>query len=130
MRTLLTIGLFGVGLAIATAPTAAHARVAPSAKADVAAISTAYLDGMFRFRPHLAAFMGDHRFDDRLMNVSAPAVANRLAELDALEKRCDAVEVSPTNPIDSLVDMAIVKKGVALERLYLTKIRLYLLREK
>ena len=32
-----------------------------------------YLEGLFRAKPHLATFMGDHRFDDRLPDVSQEA---------------------------------------------------------
>ena len=34
-----------------------------------------YLDGLFRAKPHLATFMGDHRFDGELPDLSPAALA-------------------------------------------------------
>ena len=39
-----------------------------------------YLAGLFRAKPHLATFMGEHGFDDRLPDWSDKAVAEREKE--------------------------------------------------
>jgi len=79
-----------------------------------------YLEGLFRAKPHLATFMGDHRFDDALPNLSEAALKAREAELVALEKDLRAMEVSS---LDDQIDAAILADGVALELLYLREIR-------
>ena len=38
-----------------------------------------YLDGLFRAKPHLATFMGDHRFDGALPELGAAADKKREA---------------------------------------------------
>ena len=38
-----------------------------------------YLDGLLAARPHLATFMGDHRFDGALWDLSHVAIAKREA---------------------------------------------------
>jgi uncharacterized protein (DUF885 family) len=79
-----------------------------------------YLDGLFAQRPHLAGFMGDHRFDDRLADFSPQAVNARLAELGALEAALG--KLAPRH-LDDEVDARILADGIALERLYLSEIR-------
>ena len=39
-----------------------------------------YLEGLFRAKPHLATFMGDHRFDGMLPDLSADGEQKRIAE--------------------------------------------------
>ena len=39
---------------------------AAKGRSPLAALKQQYLDGLFRAKPHLATFFGDHRFDDRL----------------------------------------------------------------
>ena len=79
-----------------------------------------YLDGLFKAKPHLATFMGDHRFDGKLPDLSAAALAAREQELAALEK--DLKKSKPAN-LDDEIDQAILADGIALELLYLREIK-------
>jgi uncharacterized protein (DUF885 family) len=87
---------------------------------EIARVSQRYLDGLFRAKPHLATFMGDHRFDGALPDLSAAAVRKRSAALAAL-----ASELAKLEPgaLDDQLDVEIMQNGVALERLYLDQIR-------
>ena len=95
---------------------------APADPGPVAALRSAYLDGLFRAKPHLASFMGDHRFDDKVVDVSAAAQKKRVAELDAQEKKLRALDARALS-VDDQVDLQIMLDGIALERLYLTDIK-------
>jgi uncharacterized protein (DUF885 family) len=88
----------------------------------VAALRGAYLDGLFRAKPHLASFMGDHRFDDKVMDLSPAAQKKRLSELDAQEKTARALDPKAL-PVDDQIDLQIILDGIALERVYLTDIK-------
>jgi uncharacterized protein (DUF885 family) len=83
-------------------------------------LTAKYLEGLFRAKPHLATFMGDHRFDGQLPDLSPAAIDKRVAELTALEK-----ELAATKPasLDDEIDSAIMADGIALELLYLREIR-------
>src|SRR5438105_10081048 len=83
-----------------------------------------YLDGLFRAKPHLATFMGDHRFDDRLPDLSPEALAAREKELLEQQRsirnyRHDAERADAAHPLDDRIDAEIVDDGIALELLYL-----------
>ena len=79
-----------------------------------------YLDGLFRAKPHLATFMGDHRFDGVLPDLSPDGLKRREDELAALEKDLKA---SKAASLDDEIDAAILSDGIALELLYLREIR-------
>lgn len=88
----------------------------------VAALRTQYLEGLFKAKPHLASFMGDHRFDDKVADISPAAQKKRLSELDAQEKKAKAVDAKKLSA-DDQIDLQIILDGISLERLYLTDIR-------
>src|SRR5581483_4744522 len=81
-----------------------------------------YLDGLFRAKPHLATFMGDHRFDEKLVDLGAEALKQREAELAALQKKLDALKPSLAST-DEKVDGEILSDAIGLELLYLREIR-------
>ena len=113
MRTLASITLF-LTAGLAAAP--ASAAPAPT----VEALGTRYLDGLFRAKPHLATFLGEHKYDGKLPDHSAAALAAREKELVALQKVLANV-ATPT--ADAGIDKQILSDGIALELLYLREIR-------
>ncbi len=82
-----------------------------------------YLDGLFRAKPHLATFMGDHRFDGALPDLSPPAQARREAELVAQQRELAAIVRAGGLGDDARADAQILGDGIALELLYLREIR-------
>jgi uncharacterized protein (DUF885 family) len=114
MRTLALISL----TFLVTAPVLA----APAAKPapTVESLSTRYLDGLFRAKPHLATFMGEHKYDGKLPDHSPAALKAREKELVSLQK---LVAVVPTPNLDAEIDKQILDDGIALELLYLREIR-------
>src|SRR6266568_3761483 len=88
----------------------------------LAALTSRYLDGLFRAKPHLADYMGDHRFADRLADLSSAGVKRRVAELEEQRRQLAAIDRS-ARPPDEQVDAAILSDGIALELLELTQIR-------
>src|SRR5689334_17194652 len=85
-------------------------------------LSQRYLDGLFRAKPHLATFMGDHRFDGALPDYSPQALDRREKELTALDKELEAKRKT-LRDADDRIDAAILKDGIGLELLYLREIR-------
>jgi len=79
-----------------------------------------YLDGLFRAKPHLATFMGDHRFDGQLPDLSPAALTRRDAQLVALRKELDAAK---PRGLDDEIDAQIMRDAIDLELLYLREIR-------
>src|SRR5262245_62966455 len=51
-----------------------------------------YLDALFLAKPHLATFMGDHRFDDRWPDSSPRGVELRLRVLQQQKLRLESVD--------------------------------------
>lgn len=96
--------------------------VALTAQPSLTPLRTQYLDGLFRARPHMATFMGDHRFDGQVMDLSDAAVQRRLKELTALSKRLSALDRSKLSA-DDRADAEILAEGIALEELYLQDLR-------
>ncbi len=99
---------------------------APSARVDPAAglerFKIRYLEGLFRAKPHLATFMGDHRWDDRLADFSPAAIKRRQTEVVEQQKflaRLNSAALS----VDQRTDAAIIADGLALELLELREIR-------
>ena len=85
-------------------------------------LSVKYLDGLFRFRPHLATFMGDHRFDRELADFSEISCLRRANELIDLANALDTLKGAKLS-LDDQIDVAILQDAIALEKLYLDKIR-------
>jgi uncharacterized protein (DUF885 family) len=102
---------------LVTLASIAEARAAPS---PVARLAQRYLDGLFAAKPHLATFMGDHRFDGAVPDLSPGALRARSGALAAL-----AGELGHAAPadLDEQLDVEIMRNGIALERLYLEEIR-------
>jgi len=90
-----------------------------------------YMDGLFGARPHLATFMGEHRFDDRMMDLSEEALERRRTSLRATLAKIVAFQAraakSPLGAVslDDSVDLGILFDGARLELLYLDEIRDY-----
>lgn len=82
-----------------------------------------YLEGLFRAKPHLATFMGDHRFDGMLPDLSADSEQKRIAELVAQQGELDAIVKAGGLSVDARIDAKILGDGIALELLYLREIR-------
>jgi uncharacterized protein (DUF885 family) len=79
-----------------------------------------YLDGLFKAKPHLATFMGDHRFDGALPDWSPAAEQARKKELTSL---LNALASSKSAALDDQIDAAIMTDAIKLELLYLDEIR-------
>jgi uncharacterized protein (DUF885 family) len=95
--------------------------IAANARAQgITELRAQYLDGLFAAKPHLATFMGDHRFDDRVVDLSGAALKKREGELTALEKKLAAFKPAT---LDDQVDAEILADGIGLELLYLREIR-------
>jgi uncharacterized protein (DUF885 family) len=105
-------------LAVAAAPASASEN---SGKLD--RLVQRYLDGLFAAKPHLATFMGDHRFDGRLPDLGPAAQKRREAELVAQQAELQAIVRTGDLGADGRADAQILADGIALELLYLREIR-------
>jgi uncharacterized protein (DUF885 family) len=88
--------------------------------ATVGALSQRYLDALFRAKPHLATFAGDHRFDAQLPDYGEEALSKHEAELVGFQRELG--ELHPAT-LDEKIDADILRDGIALELLYLREIR-------
>jgi uncharacterized protein (DUF885 family) len=82
-----------------------------------------YLEGLLRAKPHLATFMGDHRFDGALPDLSQAGEDKRVAELVGQQRELEAIVKAGEVGADGRIDAQIVADGIALELLYLREIR-------
>ena len=93
------LGVLALGVLVA-----GSARAADSADDKLTAFFKAYLEEEFKHRPYDATRLGDHRFDDRLDDVSPEARAADLARwktvLADLPRKIDADKLSPAGRID------------------------------
>jgi len=102
--------------------TAAAPRANAAAKSEVASLAERYLSGLFRAKPHLADYMGDHRFATHYWDLSGSALQSRVSELNANRRELAALDRSKLSR-DEQVDAAIMADAIALELLELTEIR-------
>jgi uncharacterized protein (DUF885 family) len=93
----------------------------PAGKLD--ALVKRYLDGLFRAKPHLATFMGEHRYDGVLPDLTSAAEKKREAELVAQQMELAAIVKGGDLGEDGRADAQIMADGIALELLYLREIR-------
>jgi len=91
-------------------------------QSKVAQFEQRYLDGLFRAKPHLATFMGDHRFDGLLLDFSPRTLERRQRELVRLQQDLRALRRTAQNR-DEQIDLDILADGIALELLYLREIK-------
>ena len=85
-------------------------------------LSSRYLAGLFRARPHLATYMGVHPQDARLMALDPPAISGAVQELHTLAPSVKALDVAKLSA-DDRADARILADGIALELLYLQDLR-------
>jgi uncharacterized protein (DUF885 family) len=95
---------------------------APSAAERLHRLTRAYLDGLFRAKPHLASALGDARYDDRVADLSPAALAARERELAAQQRALGRIERARLGP-EERVDAAVLADGIALELVELRRIR-------
>src|SRR5246127_4170064 len=89
---------------------------------NFAGLKKEYLDGLFLAKPHLATFMGDHRFDDRFADLSPAGIQLRERVLEQQKLRLNSIDKS-TLSLDDQVDAGILADGIDLELLYLREIK-------
>ena len=70
--------------------------------AEFAAVSAAYLNELAEHFPVLGTSLGDHRFDDRLDDVSADGRARQRAWLAALASRLDTLDTGALTPAERI----------------------------
>ena len=83
-----------------------------SAEEDFAALAGDYLDDMARRHPDAATGLGDHRFDDRLPDLSDAALAAERRALDGFAARLTAIETTALNA-ELRVDATMLSESIA-----------------
>jgi len=99
----------------------APAKAQGGAHGDLASLAERYLSGLFRAKPHLADYMGDHRFVTGHWDLSTSAVRFRISELTEHGKELAALDRSKMSR-DEQVDAAIMADAIALELLELARV--------
>ncbi|QNQ10352.1 DUF885 domain-containing protein [Sphingomonas alpina] len=109
-----TFALLLAAAALPTLPFATMAMAAarqPAAESAFAALSKRYVQGIAQFSPVYGTTLGDHRFDDRIGDVSAAARARRIAHDTALLAelgKIDRAQLSRESQVDAaLLDNAL-----------------------
>ena len=83
-----------------------------SAEQDFAVLASEYLDDLARRHPDAATGLGDHRYDDRLPDLSAPGLAAERRALDGFAARLGALDTAALAP-ELRVDAAMLSESVA-----------------
>jgi uncharacterized protein (DUF885 family) len=83
-----------------------------SADEEFTVLADEYLDDLARRHPDVATGLGDHRFDDRLPDISANARAAERHALDGFAARLDTLEASALTP-EHLLDAAMMADSTA-----------------
>ncbi len=73
---------------------------AMSSHDDLRALADGYWQGQMQASPFSATFLGDHRYDDQVDDLSAEAEAARRHELAQLRERVDALDREPLEAAD------------------------------
>ncbi len=94
-------------LAVPAIAHAAPAAPAPAGNAAFASVSRAYLDGLAELSPVEATNLGDHRYDDRLPDLSAAGRARRIVFDRSMLARLGGVDRAALSP-DERVDAALL----------------------
>ena len=81
-----------------------------------------YLDGLFLAKPHLATYMGDHRFDERVVDLSPRGQELRQRVLEQQKLRLASLDKKQL-ALNDEIDVEIMSDGIELELLYLREIR-------
>ena len=79
---------------------------------EFARLAGAYLDDRSERHPELATGLGDHRFDDRLTDLSAAALADERDALAGVAARLDALDLGALSA-EHRVDAAMMADSVA-----------------
>jgi uncharacterized protein (DUF885 family) len=80
------------------------------------------LEGLFRSKPHLASFMGEHRYDGQLPDFSDRSLKRRSAEIASQLTELARIPRKELTAEDN-IDAEILAEGLGLEQLYLREIR-------
>ena len=83
-----------------------------SAEEDFAALAGDYLDDMARRHPDAATGLGDHRFDDRLPDLSGAALAAERRALDGFAARLTAIDTTALTA-ELRVDATMLSESIA-----------------
>ncbi len=89
---------------------------------NFAGLKKEYLDGLFLAKPHLATFVGDHRFDDRFADLSTAGIKLRERVLDQQKLRLESIDKNSLS-LDDQIDAGILSDAIDLELLYLREIK-------
>jgi uncharacterized protein (DUF885 family) len=92
------------------------------ARRDFASFARTTLDGLLERRPDFATSLGDHRFDDRLPDLSAEAVEEEATWVDGRLVALDEFDEA-TLAVDERVDAAILRNRLSANKLALTELR-------
>ena len=92
------------------------------ARAEFTAAAEAAVEDLLAADPVTATSLGDHRFDDRLPDRSAGAVAELLVRLDDHLARLDAVD-DVELPLADQVDLEILRARITAQRFDLAEVR-------
>jgi uncharacterized protein (DUF885 family) len=92
------------------------------ARSDFTAFARQTLDGLLERHPDFATTLGDHRFDDRLPDLSSAAAEEEARWVDSCLSALDALDGSAL-AIDELVDAAILRNRLQANSFALTELR-------
>lgn len=98
----------------------------PVNEAAIRALADEYWEAYLRANPTYATFLGDHRFDDRIEDISftgEETVAGRWADLAGRAEAVDPGELSPGGRVTRALLLHDLRDGIEKTRLRITELR-------
>ncbi len=77
----------------------------------LAAVAERYWDALMEANPTSASLLGDHRFDDRMEDVTAAAAERLAAELDGRAAEAEAIDAAGLGPQDRITRSVLVEEA-------------------
>ena len=62
------------------------------------AVAERYLDDMMRLNPFVSTYLGYHKYDRLMDDMSSPGIANKIAFYEISQRRFDHIDAAPLSP--------------------------------
>ena len=93
----------------------------PQPATDLRDLADRFWEGHLRNNPTWATIIGDRRFDDRLPDVSAPAIAREIAFFDGTATEARAIDATGLDPVQRITRRMLIDEAEGMARALRTR---------